>query len=92
MQVYTSEELQQRPAEVQQSALVEPTFITIDGHPRLVMMSLEEFQRRRGHGPVVLDAAELPEDILAEMRRIADEHLVADADANFETSSLPTTR
>ena len=36
MQVFTSEELQRHPADVQQSALVEPTFITFHGRPRLV--------------------------------------------------------
>jgi len=74
MQVFTSEELQRRPAEVQQSALVEPTFITFHGRPRIVMMSLDEFDRLRGRRHTVLDAAELSEDVLAEMRRLADEH------------------
>jgi hypothetical protein len=42
------------------------------------MMSMDEFDRFRRHA--VLEGAELPEDILSEIRRIADEHPVADAD------------
>jgi prevent-host-death family protein len=80
MQVFTSEELHQHPAEVQQSALVEPAFITVQGRPKLVIMSLDEFDRLRGRRHTVLEAVELSEDILSEMRRIADEHPVAEAD------------
>jgi prevent-host-death family protein len=80
MQVFTSEELQRRPAEVQQSALVEPTVITFHGKPRLVIVSVNEFDRLRSRRHVVLQAAELSEDIIAEMTRIADQHPVDDAD------------
>jgi hypothetical protein len=80
MQVFTSEELQRRPADVQQSALVEPTFITFHGRPRLVIMSLDEFDRLRGRRHTVLNTAELSEDVLAEMRRIASEHPVEVSD------------
>jgi hypothetical protein len=80
MQVFTSEELQRRPADVQQSALVEPTFITFHGRPRLVMMSLDEFDRLRGRRHTVLDAVGLSDDVLAELRRIAAEYPVEDSE------------
>jgi len=80
MQVFTSEELQRRPAEVQQSALIEPTLITFHGRPRLVMMSLYEFDRLRGRRHTALDGVQLSEDLLSEMRRIAEECPVDDAD------------
>lgn len=80
MQVFTSEELQRRPADVQQSALVEPTMITFHGKPRLVILSIDEFDRLRGRRPVVLDAVRLSDDVVAEMRQIADAHSVSDAD------------
>jgi len=80
MQVFTSEELQRRPAEVQQSALVEPTMITFHGRPRLVMMSVDEFDRLRARRHLVLRAAGLSDDIIAEMQRIADEHPSGDDD------------
>jgi PHD/YefM family antitoxin component YafN of YafNO toxin-antitoxin module len=84
MQVFTSEELQRRPADVQQSALVEPTFITLEGRPRLVMMSVDAFERLRNPPYPVLDAVTLSEDILAEIASIAAEH---PADSN-ETALL----
>jgi hypothetical protein len=59
---------------------VEPTFITFYGRPRLVMMSLDEFDRLRGRRHTVLNAAALSEDVLAEMRRIADEYPVEDSE------------
>ncbi len=79
MQVFTSEELQRHPADVQQSALLEPAMITFHGRPRLVMMSVDEFDRLRGRRHIVLHAAEMSEDMLSEMRRIADEHPIGDA-------------
>ena len=80
MQVFTSEELQRRPADVQQSALVEPTMITFHGRPRLVMMSVDEFDRLRARRHLVLYAAELSNEIVAEMNRIAEEYPIDDAD------------
>lgn len=74
MQVFTSEELQHRPAEVQQSALIEPTVITFHGRPRLVMMSVDEFERLRGRRHAALSSVTLSDDILSEMQRIADEY------------------
>ncbi len=71
MQVFTSEQLQRHPAEVQQSALSEPTIITYRGRPRLVMLSIDEFDRMRGRRHTVLQAARFSDDLLAEMREIA---------------------
>jgi hypothetical protein len=74
MQVFTSEELQRRPAEVQQSALVEPTFITFHGRPRLVMMSLVEFERMKTSRHKVMKSATFSADFLAELQLLADAH------------------
>jgi PHD/YefM family antitoxin component YafN of YafNO toxin-antitoxin module len=78
MQVFTSEELQLRPADVQQSALTEPTFITLEGRPRLVMMSVDAFDRLRRRPHTVLEAAVLPNDLIGEMAAIAAEYPDAD--------------
>lgn len=74
MQTFTSEELQRRPADVQQSAMGEPTFITFHGRPRLVIMSLDEFDRLRGRRHRVLEAAVLSDDILDGLQRLSDEN------------------
>jgi PHD/YefM family antitoxin component YafN of YafNO toxin-antitoxin module len=89
MQVFTSEELQLCPADVQQSALVGPTFITFPGRPRLVMMSLDEFDRLRGRRRTVLNTAELSEDVLAEIRRIAKEHSVEVSSPQSDIATAP---
>lgn len=80
MHVFTSEELQRRPAEVQEAALGEPALITYHGRPRLVMMSIEEYDRIGGRQHLVLDAVELSDDIIADLRAIADRHQIADED------------
>lgn len=80
MQVFTSEELQRRPSDVQQSALVEPTIITFHGRPRLVMMSLDEFDRLQGRRHLVMDSADFSPSVLAEMQRIAHEYDEYDGD------------
>ena len=83
MQVFTARELQRHPSEVHQSALTEPTFITFRGRPKLVVLSIDEFERLRGRGHTVLHAAELSEGILAGLQQIADEFPVEDADLNL---------
>lgn len=80
MQVFTSEELQRRPADVQQSALVEPTFITFHGRPRLVVMSVDEFDRLQGRRRVVFDASEISEAVLDDLRSMANAHPVHEDD------------
>jgi PHD/YefM family antitoxin component YafN of YafNO toxin-antitoxin module len=77
MQVFTSEELQRQPADVQQSALVEPAFITFHGKPRLVIMSVDEFDRMRNRQRAVLNAVDIPDEITAGMREIAARHPVS---------------
>lgn len=80
MKVFTSEELQRQPAEVQQSALVEPTYITFHGKPRLVIMSVDEFDRLRNRRRTAMNVADIPEDLTAELEAIASKHPVAEGD------------
>jgi prevent-host-death family protein len=80
VQVFTSEELQRQPAEVQQSALVEPTFITFHGKPRLVIMSVDEFDRMRNRQRAVFNAVDIPDEVLAGLKELSERHPVAVAD------------
>ena len=77
MQVFTSEQLQRQSAEVQQSALVEPAFITFHGKPRLVLMSMDAFDRLRSTRNAVLSAVEIPNDMRAELEAMAARHPTA---------------
>jgi|GEM_PF-2943403 len=83
MQVFTSEELQRRPADVQQSALVEPTFITFHGKPRLVVMSVDEFDRLQGRRRAVFDASDISESVLNDLRAMANAYPVREEDLNL---------
>ena len=78
MQTFTSEDLQRDPADVQRSALREPTFITVEGRPQLVMMSLDEFNRLRRPQHRVLDAASLFPGVLEELQKLADQYVADD--------------
>ena len=80
MEIFTSEELQRRPADVQKAALVEPTFITFHGRPRLVVMSVDEYDRLHGRRRVVFDAADISEEILDDLRSMANAHPVDEND------------
>ncbi|MCA3267816.1 MAG: type II toxin-antitoxin system Phd/YefM family antitoxin [Azospirillum sp.] len=77
MQVFTSEELQRQPADVQQSALVEPAFITFHGKPRLVIMSVDEFDRMRNRQRSVLNSVDIPDEVTAGLQEIAARHPVS---------------
>jgi prevent-host-death family protein len=80
MQTFTSEELQRRPADVQQSALVEPTYVTFHGRPRLVVMSVDEFDRLQGRRRAVFDASEISEEVLDDLRAMANAYPVHEED------------
>jgi len=54
--------------------------MTFHGRPRLVMMSLDEFNHLRGCRHAVVNAVELSEDVLSELRRIVGNHPDDDAD------------
>jgi hypothetical protein len=83
MQVFTSELLQRQSAEVQQSALVEPTFITFHGKPPLVLMSMDAFDRMRNNQRAILNAVEIPLDLRADLEAIAARHLGANEDTGI---------
>ena len=80
MEIFTSEELQRRPADVQKAALVEPTFITFHGRPRLVVMSVDEFDRLHGRRRVVFDASDISDEVLDDLRSMANAHPVDEND------------
>lgn len=99
MQVFTSEQLQRQSAEVQQSALTEPTFITFHGKPRLVLMSMDAFDRLRSRQDAVLDAVEIPNDMRFELEAIAARHPAAPEDLGLmgglldpETDATPSSK
>jgi prevent-host-death family protein len=78
MQQFRSGDLQRRSGEVQDRALVEPIAITRNGRPRLVMLSIEEYERLKRRDRTVLRTEDMAESDIA---RIAASEPPADADA-----------
>jgi prevent-host-death family protein len=88
MQIFTAEELQRRSAEVQQAAAVEPVIITFHERPRLVMMSVEEFDRLRRRRHFALAPLEFSQSVLDRLQGIADAYPVADEDLKLQGGLL----
>lgn len=60
MQTFRSQDMQRRAAALQEAALREPIIITYHQRPRLVLMSMEEYDRLRGRRGRAAHAVELP--------------------------------
>jgi prevent-host-death family protein len=88
MQIFSAEELQRRSAEVQQAAAVEPVIITFHERPRLVMMSVEEFDRLRGRRHFALEPLEPSASVLDRLQEIADAYPVSDDDLKLQGGLL----
>jgi prevent-host-death family protein len=48
MQTFRAQDIQKKAAILQEAALVEPVIITRYGRPRMVLMSMTEYDRLRG--------------------------------------------
>ena len=55
MQAFRSQDMQKQAAAVQEAAMKEPVIITYHDRPRLVLMSVEEFDRLRGRPGVAAE-------------------------------------
>ncbi|HEY1933074.1 MAG TPA: type II toxin-antitoxin system prevent-host-death family antitoxin [Acetobacteraceae bacterium] len=50
MQTFRAQDMQRQAAVMQEAAMVEPVVITYHDRPRLVLMSMREYDRLRGRG------------------------------------------
>ena len=69
METFRSQDMQRRAAYLQETAMKEPVIITYHDRPRLVLMSIQEYDRlrgRRGDGALV----ELPDDVAGQIERL----------------------
>jgi len=48
MQTFRAQDMQKQAALMQEAAMVEPVIITYHDRPRLVLMSMQEYERLRG--------------------------------------------
>jgi len=82
MSVVTSAEFQRKLGLYQDKALAEPVTITKNGRERLVLLSVEEYQRLKRRDRRVFLTSELPEEWIEAVSKakVPDEHAHLDAE------------
>jgi prevent-host-death family protein len=82
MSVVTSAEFQRKLGLYQDKALAEPVTITRNGRERLVLLSVEEYQRLKRRDRRVFSIDEITDEQLAavEAARVPEEHAHLDAE------------
>ena len=83
MQTFRAQDMQRQASVLQEAAMVEPVIITYHDRPRLVLMSMQEYDRLRGRGAG--GEAELPAKVAERI-----EALAGLSDAPSESGSLET--
>jgi prevent-host-death family protein len=72
MRTFRSQDLQRQLASIQDAALREPVIITYHDRPRLVLMSMEEYDRLRGRRRKVGAAADLPDAVARQIEALGE--------------------
>lgn len=82
MSVVTSAEFQRKLGLYQDKALAEPVTITRNGRERLVLLSVEEYQRLKRRDRRVFPTSELPEEWIEAVSKakVPDEYAYLDAE------------
>lgn len=82
MSVVTSAEFQRNLGLYQDKALAEPVTITKNGRERLVLLSVEEYQRLKRRDRRVFRTSELPDEWVeaVEKAKVPDEYAYLDAE------------
>jgi prevent-host-death family protein len=72
MQTFRAQDMQKQAAVLQEAAMVEPVIITYHDRPRLVVMSMQEYDRLRGRRRIVGAAVELPGSVVSQIEALAE--------------------
>ena len=72
MQIFRSQDMQRQAAALQEAAMKEPVFITYHDRLRLVLMSMQEYDRLRGRLGGAGAIVELPDVVLDQIEALAD--------------------
>ena len=65
---FSSFDLQRNVARIQEAAMREPVTVSYHGRDRLVMMSVDEFERLKRRDKMVISMEELPEEFIAALQ------------------------
>jgi prevent-host-death family protein len=71
MQVFRAQDMQQQAAILQEAAMSEPVIITYHDRPRLVLMSMQEYDRLRGRTRKAGGITELPDAVARSIEALA---------------------
>lgn len=69
MQRFRAQDMQRQASILQEAAMVEPVIITYHDRPRLVLMSMQEYDRLRGRGAST--ETELPATVADQIEALA---------------------
>jgi prevent-host-death family protein len=72
MQTYRAQDMQKQAAALQEAAMVEPVIITYHDRPRLVLMSIQEYDKLRGRRHTVGAIVELPDAVVHQIEALAE--------------------
>ncbi|MFC3694595.1 type II toxin-antitoxin system prevent-host-death family antitoxin [Chenggangzhangella methanolivorans] len=82
MQAFRVQDMQKQASVLQEAAMSEPVIITYHDRPRLVLMSMQEYDRLRGRRRVVGAAGELTGSVIDQIEALAE------ADVDAETPEM----
>jgi prevent-host-death family protein len=71
MQVFRAQDMQKQAAILQEAAMSEPVIITYHDRPRLVLMSMQEYDRLRGRTRKAGGITELPDAVARGIEALA---------------------
>ncbi|HEX9905968.1 MAG TPA: type II toxin-antitoxin system prevent-host-death family antitoxin [Propylenella sp.] len=72
MQIFRSQDLQRQAAALQEAAMKEPVLITYHDRPRLVLMSMEEYDRLHGRNRRNSSIVRLPDKVADHIEAFAE--------------------
>jgi len=72
MQIFRPQDLQRKLTVIEEAAMEEPVIITYRDRPRLVLMSMREFDRLRGRRRKVGPVTALPKSVARAIAALAD--------------------
>lgn len=77
MRTFRAQDMQKQAAVLQEAAMLEPVIVTYHDRPRLVLMSMQEYDRLRGRRRIVGASLDLPDSVVSQIEALAE----LDADA-----------
>jgi prevent-host-death family protein len=84
MQTFRAQDMQRQASVLQDAAMVEPVIITYHDRPRLVLMSMQEYDRLRGRGAD--GETELPANVAEQIDVLAQLSDTPSEPGTFETA------